>query len=183
MSLQQGERTMRRRTLPGWSIRVPGQPDEVEAILWPTAAGTGLDYIRLDTSVNPKVVAYSRGLTIVRRGYQNSVTIVAVGPTFEPVLTAPASVLYASTIRPFDAKTQRDMVSSPIVILLAPNLAGTSSAEVSNTLKDIPHRLLALGVDHREHRHYGTSSEHDRADGLDTSGIRHSITDFLTLGA
>ena len=55
-------------TLPEWNVHVPGHPDEAEAILRSAAAGTGLDYIRLGTSVNPKVITYSSGLTPVRRG-------------------------------------------------------------------------------------------------------------------
>ncbi len=170
-------------TLPGWSVHVPGHPDEVEAILRSTAAGSGLDYIRLGTSVNPKAIAYSSGLTVVRRGSESAVTVIAVGPILAPVLGATvdldATILYASTIRPFDAETLRDVLASPAVVLFEPYLAGTSSAEVSNALKDIPHRLLALGVDRREHRHYGNSLEHDLAYGLDASGIRRSIIDFL----
>ena len=43
--------------------------------------------------------------------------------------------------------------------------------------------LLALGVANSEHRRYGTSSEHDRAHGLDATGIRRSIAEFLALAA
>ena len=173
-------------TLPGWSVHVPGHPDEAEAILRATAAVTGLDYIRLGTSVNPEAIAYSSGLTVVRRGSERAVTVIAVGPMLAPVLQATAdlnaTILYASTIRPFDAETLRDVLASPAVVLVEPYLAGTSSAEISNALKDVPHRLLALGVDRREHRHYGSSSDHDRAYGLDAPGIRRSITDFLAHG-
>ena len=174
-------------TLPGWNVHVPGHPDETETILRSTAAGTGLDYIRLSTSVNPEAIAYSSGLTPVRRGSDRAVTVIAVGPSLRSVLQAAAdldaTVLYGSTIRPFDAATLREVLASPAVVLVEPYLAGTSSGEVSAALKDVPHRLLALGVARREHRCYGSSSEHDRAHGLDAAGIRRSITDFLTLAA
>ena len=108
-------------------------------------------------------------------------------PTLAPVLEATtdldATILYASTIRPFDAETSRDVLASPAIVLVEPYLAGTSSAEVADALRDIPHRLLALGVALGEHQHYGISSEHDRAHGLDPSGISRSITDFLGLAA
>lgn len=173
-------------TLPGWNVHVPGHPDEAESILRAAAAGTGLDYIRLGTAVNPEAIAYSSGLTVARRGSDRAVTVVTVGPTLASVLRATAdldaTVLYASTIRPFDAKKLRDVLTSPAIVLVEPYLAGTSSAEVSDALVDIPHRLLALGVDRREHRHYGGSSDHDRAYGLDASSIRRSITDFLARG-
>ena len=174
-------------TLPGWNVHVPGHPDEVEAILRSVAAGTGLDYIRLGTSVNLQAITYSSGLTPVRRGSGRAVTVIAVGPSLSPVLEATAdldaTVLYATTVRPFDAETLREVLTSPVVVLVEPYLAGTSSGEVSATLKDRPHRLLALGVDRRELRRYGNRSEHDRAHGLDVADIRRSITDFLALEA
>ena len=174
-------------TLPGWNVHVPGHPDEVETVLRSTAVGTGLDYIRLSTSVNPKAIAYTSGLTLLRRGSDRAVTVIAVGPSLTPVLKAAAdldaTLLYASTIRPFDAATLRAVLASPAVVLVEPYLAGTSSAEVSAALNDVPHRLLALGVGRTEYRRYGSSSEHDRAHGLDAAGIRRSLTDFLALAA
>ena len=174
-------------TLPGWNVHVPGHPDEVEAILRSAAAGTGLNYIRLGVSVNPQATAYSSGLAPVWRGSDRAVTVIAVGPILSPVLEATAdldaTVLYASTIRPFDGETLREVLGSPAVVLVEPYLAGTSSGEVSAALQGIPHRLLALGVDRREHRRYGSRSEHDRAHGLDAAGIRRSITDFLASAA
>ena len=174
-------------TLPGWRVHVPGHPDEVEALVRSTASGTGLDYIRLGTSVNPEAIAYSSGLTVVRRGSERAVTVVAVGPSLAPVLEATteldATVLYASTIRPFDAETLRRVLASPAVVLVEPYLAGTSAGVVSAALKEVPHRVLALGVCSSEHRHYGSRSEHDEANGLDAASIRRSITDFLSLAA
>ena len=172
--------------LPGWNVHVPGHPDEAEAILRAAAAGTGLDYVRLGTAVNPEAIAHSGGFTVIRRGSDRAATVIAVGPMLTPVVQATvdldATVLYASTIRPFDAETLRDVLTSPEVVLVEPYLVGTSSSEVSNALRDVPHRLLALGVDRREHRHYGSSWEHDRAHSLDAPGIRRSITDFLACG-
>ena len=174
-------------TLPEWNVHVPGHPDEVEAILRSTAAGTGLDYIRLAESVNAEAVADSDGLRPIRRGSARGVTVIAVGPSLAPVLEATAdldaTVLYASTIRPFDAAGLRALLAAPAVVLVEPYLAGTSAGEVSAALKDCPHRLLALGVARREHRHYGSRWEHDRAHGLDAAGIRRSVADFLASAA
>ncbi len=174
-------------TLPEWNVHVPGHPDEVEAILRSTAAGTGLDYVRLAESANAEARPHSSGLTLIRRGSGRAATIIAVGPSLTPVLEATtdlnATILYASTIRPFDAEGLRTFLDGPAVVLVEPYLAGTSSAEVSAALRDSPHRLLALGVARREHRHYGSRWEHDRAHGLDAAGIRRSVADFLTSAA
>ena len=174
-------------TLPGWNVHVPGHPHEVEAILRSAAAGTGLDYIRLGNAINQDPIAYTKTLTLVRSGSDRAATVIAVGPCLSHVLRATAdldaTVLYASTIRPFDGETLREVLGFPAVVLVEPYLAGTSSGEVSAALRGTPHRLLALGVDRREHRRYGSRSEHDRAHGLDAAGIRRSITDFLALAA
>ena len=89
-------------TLPVWNVHVPGQPDEAEAILRSAAAGTGLDYIRLSTSVSPRAIPWSGDLTPVRRGSRRAVAAFAVGPSLRPILGATAdldaTVLYASTI-------------------------------------------------------------------------------------
>ncbi len=90
-----------------------------------------------------------------------------------------ATVLYATTVRPFDGQTLRDVLATPAVVLVEPYLAGTSSSEVSAALRDMPHRLLALGVPSTEHRHYGSGAEHQAAHGLDAAGIRSSIAGFV----
>ena len=91
------------------------------------------------------------------------------------------SILYATTVRPFD----RDSIAaaaSQNVILVEPYLDGTSSQDVSAALLDRPHRLLSIGVPNVEHRHYGTPSDHEAAHGLDANGLRSRINAFLAGG-
>ena len=170
-------------TLPGWRVHVPGHPDEVEAVLRSAVTGTGCDYIRLAESINSRAILSSNGISVVRRGSESAVTVIAVGPSLEPALEATAdldaTVLYASTVRPFDAETLRATITSPAVVLVEPYLSGTSSAEVSAALIDVPHRLFAIGVPRVEHRRYGSGTEHQTAHGLDAAGIRSRIAGFL----
>ncbi|MFA6575587.1 MAG: hypothetical protein WCS84_09195, partial [Nocardioides sp.] len=76
----------------------------------------------------------------------------------------------------------RSALASPDVVLVEPWLAGTSARHVSAALHDVPHRLLALGVDRAEHRRYGTPEQHVAAHGLDAAGIARSFEAFLTPG-
>jgi len=92
-------------------------------------------------------------------------------------------VLYTSTVRPFDAAGLRAALSNPDVVLVEPWLAGTSSHVVAEALVDVPHRIQALGVSRRELRAYGTPADHIRAHGLDPSGIRRSLDDFVAMAA
>lgn len=171
--------------LPGWEIAVPGHPDEAEVILRSAAAGTGRVYLRLSEQRNTDARPLEPGrMTVVRRGAR--ATVVAVGPLLDAVLEATAgldvTVLYATTVRPFDLTTLRATLGVPAVILVEPYLAGTSSAAVSEALIDVPHRLLAIGVPNVEHRRYGTWEQHNAAHGLDAQGIRERIRSFLSLG-
>lgn len=169
-------------SLPGWRIVVPGHPDEVPPLMRAAAARDDRTYLRLTERSNADTGdARSDRMRVVRRGSKASV--IAVGPLLDAVLDAAVemdvTVLHAITVRPFDAETLRSTLAAPVVALVEPYLAGTSSAEVSRALEDRPHRLLALGVPNLEHRHYGTWAEHDAAHGLDARGIRAALDRFI----
>ncbi len=76
--------------------------------------------------------------------------MIALGPVLDDVLAAvegrDVTVLYASTVRPFDGRGLRAALGTPDVVLVEPWLAGTSAHVVAEALRDVPHRLLALGV-------------------------------------
>ena len=171
-------------SLRGWTIYVPGHPDEAETQLRAAVAADGRVYIRLSTQQNrmPRPVVPGRFL-IVQRG--SRAVVVAVGPVLDAVLEAAAgldvTVLYATTIRPFDAATLRETLAEPEVVLVEPYLAGTSSNEVARALIDRRHRVLAVGITDTELRRYGTPADHARAHALDAAGIRSRIEEFIAL--
>ncbi len=174
-------------TLPGWTIHVPGHPDEMEALLRQAVASDDLVYIRLTQRANsaahlPDGHQANGRIHLVRPG--SKALVVAVGPMLDPVLTAVSdldvAVAYTTTVRPFDHVGLRQAAPSSDIVLVEPYVAGTSAAEVNLALADRPHRLLSLGTNNRELRRYGTPREHDVAHGLDPAGLRRSIVDFLT---
>lgn len=170
-------------TLPDWTIHVPGHPDEVDTLLRAAVAGDGMVYLRTSTQQNiaPMPVDRSGRIMVVRRGSRG--TVVAVGPMLDPVLSATegidVTVLYATTVRPFDAQTLISTLGSADVILVEPYLAGTSTRCVAEALTHTSHRVLGLGVPRVELRRYGRPEEHTAALGLDAAGIRRSVTSFL----
>jgi transketolase len=170
-------------TLPGWTVHVPGHPDEAEAQLRAAVATDGPVYLRLSLPANAAPFPVRPGeLAVLRTG--GAGTVLAVGPVADAVLAATAgldvTVLYATTIRPFDARTLRATVSSPDVVLVEPYLTGTSVPFVAEALRDIPHRVLALGVGREELRSYGTPAQHIAAHGLDAVSLRARIADFVS---
>ncbi|MEV6315427.1 transketolase [Streptomyces sp. NPDC051776] len=171
-------------TLDGWTVHVPGHPDEAEALLrHAVAADDDKVYVRLSVQENavPRPVTGDGYLT-VRRGREGAV--VAVGPMLDNVLAAveglDVSVLYAPTVRPFDSVSLRTVLGARAdVVLVEPYLAGTSSGAAGDALAAIPHRVLGLGTARRELRRYGTMEEHLTAQGLDPRALRQRITGFL----
>jgi len=167
-------------TLPGVHIHAPSTSTEVDTILRTTVAGNGLHYVRVVGQTNG--TSYTgRGFHVVRRGA--GATVIALGPVLDDVLAAvegrDVTVLYASTVRPFDSRGLRAALGTPDVVLVEPWLAGTSAHVVGDALRDVPHRLLALGVARDELRRYGTPADHIAARGLDAAGIRQSLDGFL----
>lgn len=171
-------------TLPDWTIHVPGHPNEVETMLRAAIKSDDRVYIRLAEDRNAQAYPVTQQLLRVKTGSEDALTVIAVGPMLDYVLEATegrnATVLYASTIRPFDGAGLRSTVSRPEVILVEPYLEGTSAAEVSHHLQDLPHRLLSIGVPNTEHRRYGTRHDHTAAHGLDVAGLRSRIDRFLS---
>lgn len=167
-------------TLPGVRIHAPSNAHEVDVVLRRAVAGDGLHYVRVVGQTNA-VAHAGEGLHVVRRGA--GATVVALGPVLDEVLAATegrdVNVLYAHSVRPFDARTLRSVLAVPEVVLVESWLAGTSAHAVSDALRDVPHRLLALGVRREELRRYGTAEDHVRAHGLDASGLARSIDGFL----
>ena len=141
--------------LPGWTIHVPGHPDELETAFRAALRGDDRVYIRMSEERNRAPVA-ADGLTVLRHGSARAPVVVAVGPTLDQALAAAAdldaTVAYLETVRPFDAAGLRRAMRGTDVALVEPYLAGTSAGEVAAALSDRPHRLLALGVANAELR-------------------------------
>ena len=130
-------------TLDGWTVHVPGHPDETEALVRAETPGAGRVYVRLADQSNaaplPVVASGLRGrsaLHVVRRGSGGSqAVVVAVGPMLDRTLAATqgrdVTILYAATVRPFDTRPCWAAPGSGTVVLVEPYLAGTSTGVVA----------------------------------------------------
>ncbi|MCB0085835.1 MAG: hypothetical protein KDE47_33070 [Caldilineaceae bacterium] len=111
--------------------------------------------------------------------------VVAVGPMLERTLEAVAgldlTVLYATTVVPFDGETLRTAVANaaPNVVVVEPYYEGALVPEVVHALRDVPTRIEAIGVPRRVLERYGSPAEHDAALGLSVAGIRARVVGFL----
>jgi transketolase len=171
-------------TLPGWTVHVPGHHEEARRLVLESLPGDGNVYLRLSAEVNADP-HLGVGIQLMRQGSKG--VVLAVGPTLDKVLAATSgtdvTVLYAATIRPFDAPGLRaavDATGVADIVLVEPYLAGTSARCVSEALSDTPHRLRSLGVRRdAEIRAYGEMPDHDLAHGLDETSIAVAIKEFI----
>ena len=170
-------------SLPGWTIQVPGHPLEVEEMMRSAANRDDRTYLRLSADSNAQPQPVTRSLKRIREGSARAATVIAVGPMLDPVLDAvhdlDVTVLYASTVRPFDGEGLARAVRGDGIVLVEPYNQGTSAAEVTSALTDRPIRLLSIGVQNIEHRRYGTRHHHAEAHGLDSASMRDRIATFL----
>jgi transketolase len=176
------------RTLPGMEIVVPGTPGEFDTLFRAAYADGAPTYFRLAGQQNAmdRPVSFGR-LEVVRRG--SRACIVAVGPMLDRVLEAVkdlhVTVLYCTTVAPFDADTLRaetlQATNAPgaSVVLVEPYQEGTLVSEVVAALRPHPVRLEAIGVPRRVLSNYGSTDEHDAEVGLTADGIRARIEAFL----
>lgn len=111
----------------GFSIFVPGHPQELDMIFQQAAKWGGSKYIRLSETSNSQPHATSiLKPTLVKPNltdYPNGPTVIAVGPCLDMVLEAteglPATVYYTVAVRPFPAHELK-LSDNPHVIVVEP---------------------------------------------------------------
>ncbi|MEZ4707314.1 MAG: transketolase C-terminal domain-containing protein [Caldilineaceae bacterium] len=176
------------KTLPRMQVCVPGAPDEFEALLRQTYDNGAPTYMRTSVQQNNASRPVNFGkLHVEREGKQG--VVLAVGPMLDRTLEAVAdmdlTVLYATTVAPFDAATLQQAVAqaAPNVIVIEPYYEGGLVADVANALQVVAARILAIGVPRQLLDRYGPPERHDQELGLTAEGIRTRIADFLKNGS
>lgn len=170
--------------LGGVEVVVPGTPAEFEGLFRASYANGAPTYFRLSQQRNAadRPVRFGE-LEVVRQSAGRPV-IVACGPTLDPTLEAAqdvdVSVLYCTTIRPWDPAPLRQLAGpAPRVLVVEPWFAGALAADVLAALSPLPARVESAGVPHGVTLGYGTPEDHDRAYGLTPDGIRRRLVDLV----
>jgi transketolase len=175
------------KTLPRMQCCVPGTADEFEILLRQTYANGAPTYLRTSLQQNHESRPINFGkLHVEREGSQG--IVIAVGPMLERTLEAvqgmDLTVLYATTIVPFDEETLRNAAgnASADVVLVEPYYEGGLIPEISRALQSFRARIEAIGVPRRILDKYGPPERLDQEIGLNVDGIRARISRFLSSG-
>lgn len=170
------------RALPGMQIVVPGTALEFEALFRQAYASGSPTYYRLSLRTNTceRQVEFGR-LAVIKRGRVG--TVIAVGPMLEATLQAVAdldvSVLYCTTLAPFDGETLRRECVGDTIILVEPYYAGGLVADIMAAMGRRPVCLATIGVPHEIIDQYGEPEQQDEELGLTPVGIHARIAAFL----
>lgn len=170
------------RSLPGMQIVVPGTAAEFDELFRDSYANGAPTYFRLSVLSNPVSHPARFGkLTVMRRGEQ--ATVIAVGPALACTLPAleglDVTLLYCTTVAPFDEETLRAVHRGQKVVLVEPYYEGVLEQDIYHALHGVPVELTAIGVPRAIPTHYGTLEQHNAANGLTPQDVRRRIEAFL----
>lgn len=167
--------------VPNMEIIVPGTSQEFDTLVTATYNNGNPTYTRISEYQHKQnfSVEFGKG-NAIRTG--KLATIICFGPMLEQVLEATrgmdVTVLYYSTVYPFDEKLLLDNYNETI-ILCEPFYEGTTNHLVSSALRGKKYSLTNIGIPRKFLTNYGKKSEHDRHLKLDAQGIEERITQCL----
>lgn len=166
------------KNLPNMEIVLPGTPSEFDILFNQAYYNQNPTYFRLSDRSNLQGYDVKFGKAeIIKKG--KLATIVVVSTALKPVLEASkdidVTILYYTTVAPFDGETLRENCASSKIMLCEPYYSGALSADILNALKPNPIVLDFVGVPHIFLTNYGLAEEHDELIGLTAKNIRERI--------
>lgn len=174
------------KMLPGMEIVAPGSPQEFME-LWDACHNDGKPtYYRMTDYCNNLSIPCEFGkASVLKKG--TDCTIITVAEILDKVWNVcrdkDVTVLYYSTLVPFDGKTLGENCSSGKVLLCTPFYKGSLTYEVFSGLKGRKIVVEECGVPNKVLRSYGTKAEKDNFCGLTEekiSGALHNLINLTT---
>ena len=169
-------------SVPNIEIVIPGTASEFRQLFMSEYNNASVTYYRLSESENSVSHDVKLGqATIVRSG--NQATVVCIGPTLDMTLRAvenfDVSVIYMTSIRPFDYASIRHASQSGRVLIVEPFYEGTLTHEVVTALSGTPSMVSNVGIPRSFRSEYGTREEHYTAINFSTNRIIMELEKLL----
>lgn len=170
------------KSIPEMQIVLPGTSQEFDTLFKQSYNNGQPTYFRLSERENTLNVDVKFGkASVIKKGAK--ATIVAVGNMLGKILEATeeqdVTILYYTSIYPFDEETLVQNIWGNKIILCEPYYEGGLSAEIMKSLRKYPVTIDTIGVPKKFLTNYGHSSEHDHALGLETQQIKDRILKIL----
>ncbi len=168
--------------LPGMEILTPGTPEQFKS-LWKSCVFNGHpSYFRMtDYCANYGTDVQFGRASIMKKGKR--ATVISVAETLDITLEAckdlDVSILYYTTLVPFDSKPLIENNFSRNVFIVEPFYEGTVASILVNELKGEPVRIDGIGIPREVPRNYGTKIEKDAYYGMTSGHIRNLLVNFI----
>ena len=171
-------------SVPNIEIVIPGTASEFRQLFMSEYNNASVTYYRLSESENSVSHDVKLGqATIVRSG--NQATVICIGPTLDMTLKAvenfDVSVIYMTSIRPFDHTSVRQASQSGRVLIVEPFYEGTLTYEVMTALSGIPSMVSSVGIPRSFRSDYGTREEHYAAINFSSNRIIAELEKLLAV--
>ena len=153
------------KALPGMQIVLPGTPEEFDQLFRSSYSNSNMTYFRLSeqTNLNPTNVEFGK-IKVIKTG--ELATVLAIGPTLSRTIEATddldVTILYCTTIAPFDAQTLSVNISNDKVLLVEPYNSGLLCADIHNAQQMNPVKIRMIGVPNTIINHYGNYNDFDQ---------------------
>lgn len=170
------------KQIPNMQIIIPGTADEFK-LLYETEYNNGEPtYFRLSEQSNRDSYPVVLGkANIIKKGTQ--ATIIAVGPMLQTVVDAVAdmdvTILYYTTVAPFDAETLQKEWNGKPILLCEPYYQGGLCYDISEALHGETLKMDFVGVPHQFVHRYGTLQEELECLGMTVDAVREKAARLI----
>lgn len=166
------------KNVPDIEIVVPGNAAEFDSLFKQSYNNGHPTYFRLSAGNNTENCKVTFGkANVIKKGKR--ATIIAVGPMLEKVKEAckdlDVTILYYTTLQPFDRRTLRKNISGNKIIVCEPYYSGALAEDISIAAAGHPAEITYIGVPREFPRNYGTVDDLDKLFHLTTADIKKRI--------
>ena len=170
------------KNVPDMEIVVPGTPGEFDVLFRQSYADGNPTYYRLSERPNKESQKVEFGkANVIKKG--KKATVIAVGPMLRVVLEATekedVTVLYYTTLFPFDSKILKNNLVGNKVLICEPYYEGALALDVTKALEGRKLEIAHAGMPKRFLSAYGKAEDHDRDLGMTKEAINKKLKKLI----
>lgn len=171
------------KQLPGTEFIAPGNAEEFDALFEQCYRNGHPTFFRISDHPNVK---YSENVSfgkanIIQRG--SKATVVAVSVMLDMVMQVckgeDVTVLYYTTLEPFDTDTLADVCKNGVILVCEPHFSGSLDSDILKTFEGKNIKIDHVGLPREIFRNYGTYDEKMNYYGLNCETIRKKLVNLI----
>lgn len=168
-------------SIPNMEVVCPGTSNQFDKLIKQSYNNGNPTYFRLSEYENKDQSEVEFGkANVIKKG--SNATIVCYGNMLQSVMEAThdlnVTILYYTTVRPFDAQTLIDNMTETIIVC-EPFYEGTTNFLITKALEGKMYRLYNIGVPRKFLTNYGSKQQHDLYLELDETALNKRILECL----